>query len=54
MSKNIHITRKNFKALTKAGLHKQTQDPNSELNEWARKNTLKKEVKKNRKQEKGK
>ena len=53
MSKSIHATKKNFKGLTKAELDEQARDPNSELNEWARKNALKKEVKKNRKNEKG-
>jgi TfoX/Sxy family transcriptional regulator of competence genes len=52
MSKSIHITKKNFKGLTKAELDEQAQDPNSELTEWARKSAIKKEIKKNRKNEK--
>jgi len=52
MSKSIHITKKNFKGLTKAELDEQAQDPNSELTEWARKSAIKKDVKKNRKNEK--
>ncbi|WP_162628177.1 hypothetical protein [Arcticibacterium luteifluviistationis] len=52
MSKSIHITKKNFKGLTKAELDQQAQDPNSELREWALKRAKKKEVKKNRKNEK--
>lgn len=52
MSKSIHITKKNFKGLTKAELDEQAQDPNSELREWGRKSAIKKEVKKNRKNEK--
>ena len=41
-----------FKGLTKAELDEQAQDPNSELSEWARKSSIKKEVKKKRKNEK--
>jgi len=52
MSRSIHITRKNFKGLTKIELDKQLEDPDSELREWVRKSELKKEVKKNRKNEK--
>jgi len=52
MSKSIHITKKNFKGLTKAQLDEQAQDPNSELNKWVRKSSIKKEVKKKRKNEK--
>jgi len=52
MSKSIHITKKNFKGLTKAELDEQAKDPNSEFNEWVRKSLIKKEVKKKRKNEK--
>jgi len=52
MSKSIHITKKNFKGLTKKELDEQAEDPNSELRQWARKSTIKKEVKKNRRNEK--
>jgi len=52
MSKSIHITRKNFKGLTKAEIDEQARDPNSKLNEWVRKSLIKKEVKKKRKNEK--
>jgi hypothetical protein len=51
MSKSIHITRKKFKGLTKVELDEQAQDPNSELSEWAKKSSIKKEVKKKRKNE---
>ena len=54
MSRSIHITRKNFKGLTKKELDEQAEDPNSELREWVRKSELKKEVKKERKNEKNK
>ncbi len=54
MSKSIHITKKNFKGLTKTELDVQALDSNSELSQWARKSSLKKEVKKNRKNEKHK
>jgi len=46
MSRSIHITKKNFKGLTKVELDAQANDPNSELNQWAKKSALKKEVKK--------
>jgi hypothetical protein len=52
MSRSIHITKKNFKGLTKKELDEQANDPNSELKQWGRKSLLKKDVKKNRKQEK--
>lgn len=52
MSKSIHITKKNFKGLTKVELHEQAVDPNSELNQWAQKSSIKKEVTKKRKNEK--
>jgi hypothetical protein len=49
MSRSIHITKKNFKGLTKKELDEQAEDPNSELREWGRKSALKKEVVKKRK-----
>ena len=52
MSKSIHITKKNFKGLTKSELDEQSEDPNSELRQWARKSLLKKEVVKKRKNKK--
>ena len=52
MSKSIHITKKNFKGLTKDELDEQAKDPNSELREWVRKSELKKDVIKNRKNKK--
>jgi TfoX/Sxy family transcriptional regulator of competence genes len=52
MSRSIHITKKNFKGLTKKELDEQAEDPNSELREWVRKSELKKEIKKKRKNEK--
>jgi len=52
MSRSIHITKKNFKGLTKKELDEQAENPNSELREWVRKSELKKEVKKKRKNEK--
>ena len=42
MSKSIHITKKNFKGLTKTELDEQAEDPNSELRQWSRKSLLKK------------
>lgn len=42
MSRSIHITKKNFKGLTKSKLVEQGEDPNSELSQWSRKSLLKK------------
>ena len=52
MSRSVHITKKNFKGLTKKEQDKQLLDPNSELREWGRKLVLKDSVKKIRKQKK--
>ncbi len=46
MSKSIHITKKNFRGLTKSELDEQGQDSNSELNQWAKKSLIKKRLKK--------
>ena len=37
MSRSIHITKKNFKGLSKKELDEQANDPNSELKQWGRK-----------------
>ncbi len=50
MSRSIHITRKNFKRLTKKEIDEQSNDLNSELRQWGKKSLLKKAIKKNRKQ----
>lgn len=50
MSKSIHITKNNFKGLSKVELNEQAQDPRSQLNEWAKKRSIKKDVIKNRNQ----
>ena len=50
MSRSIHITKKNFKGLTKKELDEQVIDSTSELRQWSRKSILKKEVKQERKQ----
>lgn len=52
MSRSIHITKKNFKGLSKRELDEQASDPNSELRQWGKKSSLKEEVKKSRKQKK--
>jgi len=49
MSKSIHITGKNFRGLTKIELKEQFGDSNSELAEWSKKLSIKKEVKRRRK-----
>jgi hypothetical protein len=49
MSRSIHITRKNFKGLSKKAIDEQANDPHSELSQWATKLGVKKSVKKARK-----
>jgi hypothetical protein len=49
MSKNIHITIKDFKGLSKTEIDKQASDPNSDLNKWNEKSKIKREVKLERK-----
>ena len=52
MSKSIHITMKDFKGLTKNEIDEQFSDPNSDLAAYAQKKIIKKNVLKERKQEK--
>lgn len=54
MSRSIHITRKNFKGLTKSEIDEQANDPNSELRKWGKKSNLKETIKKERKIKKSK
>jgi len=54
MSRSIHITKKNFKGLTKKELDEQANDPTSELSQWGRKSILKENVKKTHKKKKDK
>ena len=49
MSKSIHITIRDFKGLTKEEIDKQASEPNSDLNKWAEKSRIKKEIKLERK-----
>lgn len=49
MSRSIHITRKNFKGLTKSEIDEQANDPDSELRQWGKKSNLKETIKKERK-----
>jgi hypothetical protein len=48
MSRSIHITIRNFKGLTKKEIDGQSADPHSDLNEWAKKKSVKKEILKSR------
>ena len=50
MSRSIHVTKKNFKGLTKTEIKDQANDPNSDLTKWSKKFSIKKEVKKKRKE----
>jgi len=49
MSRSIHVTRKNFKGLTKQEIDEQASTPNSDLDKWAKKKQIKKKTIKNRK-----
>jgi hypothetical protein len=49
MSRSVHITRKNFRGLTKSEIKEQAIDPTSELKQWAKKAAIKKTVNKQRK-----
>lgn len=49
MSRSIHITRKNFKGITKSELEEQAKDAGSELKQWSKKSAIKKTVKQQRK-----
>ena len=40
MSKSIHVTRKNFKELTKEELNEQFHDPDSDLAKWSENHLL--------------
>ena len=50
MSRSIHITKKNFRGLTKKEIEEQAIDPSSELQQWSKKSSIKETVKKIRKQ----
>ena len=50
MSRSIHVTIKNFKGLTKKELDEQAILPDSDLNQWAEKKHIKKDVEESRKQ----
>lgn len=54
MSRSIHITKKNFKGLTKTEIDEQSNEPNSELRQWGKKSNLKETIKKERKNKKSK
>lgn len=49
MSRSIHVTKKNFKELTKGEINEQAADPDSDLKKWKKKSTIKNDVKNNRK-----
>jgi hypothetical protein len=52
MSRSIHVTRKNFKGLSKSEINEQADDPTSDLNQWSKKKKIKEEVKAKRKNKK--
>lgn len=52
MSRSVHITKKNFKWLTKIEIDEQANDPNSELRQRCKKSNLKESIKKERKNKK--
>ena len=49
MSRSIHVTYKSVKGLSKKELDEQSANPNSDLRQFGRKSSLKKQVKKARK-----
>ena len=49
MSGSIHVTKKNFKELSKSDIHEQANDPDSDLIQRAKKSTIKKDIKFQRK-----
>ena len=49
MSKSFHVTRKDFRKLSKREIDEMEKDPNSLLNQWADKLSTKKEVIRKRK-----
>ena len=50
MSRSIHVTRKNFKGLSKSEIDEQAIDSGSDLNQWSKKKQIKKETIVKRKQ----
>lgn len=54
MSKSHHVTRKDLKGKTKKEIDEMVDDPNSVLHELVEKRIVKREVKKQRKIDKGK
>jgi hypothetical protein len=48
MSRSIHITKRNFKDLSKKEIDDQVVDPHSDLNQWVRKSVIKKDIRENR------
>lgn len=52
MSKSYHTNLKDFKGKTKKQLDEMAKDPDSKLREWAEKSKVKKEVLKERRNEK--
>jgi hypothetical protein len=49
MSGSIHLTKRNFKGLSKSEIDKQATDKDSDLKQWGKKSTIKKSIKKIRK-----
>ena len=44
MSRSIHVTKKNFKGLTKSEIDEQANEPDSDLNQWSEKSKIKKRL----------
>jgi len=49
ISRSIHVTRRNFKGLTKTEIDAQSNDTHSDLMQWTKKKEIKKSQKKRRK-----
>lgn len=54
MSASIHVTKRNFKGLSKKEIHEQATEPHSDLQQWAKKKEIKKHIKEKRKSSKSK
>jgi hypothetical protein len=52
MSDSYHVTIKNFRGCSKRDLAEQSNDPESDLSQWAEKRKVKREIKKSRTEDK--
>jgi hypothetical protein len=50
MSGSIHVTKRNFRGLTKKEVEEQAANPDSDLRKWNKKSLIKKQIRKKRKE----